>query len=65
MVAHNLEALLLHHRGIFHVLLFSSYQEGAKEDEGDKVEIGKVRATASLMFSRKRWVHLALLPSQT
>lgn len=53
MVTHKLVALLMQLRGIVHILLSLSYQEGAEEDEGDKVEIGKVRATAALLVRRK------------
>lgn len=40
----------------------SAYQEGAEEDEGDKVVEGKVRATAVRIFLLRLWV--ALFPTQ-
>ncbi len=41
----------------------SAYQEGAEEDEGDKVVEGKVRATAVRIFLLRLGV--ALFPAQT
>ena len=47
-----------------------SHQEGAEEDEGDKVTVGKLSATAPLVVWRhgeggQGGVWLALLPPQT
>ena len=45
-----------------HTPVSVSYQEGAEEDEWDKVEIGEVRATAPLRVGRRYcWVCLTLL----
>lgn len=50
----------------FKLPVSSSYQEGAEEDEWDKVEVGKVGATAPLRFRRRYyWVGLTLLSPQT